>query len=182
MIAYRLRGLRAASLVLLTLLGGCAYMANGETEDADLLAANYAAAEKLIAGSQVPLSKGANLVAATFVNIIDLEDSAALGKLISEQISSRLTQLGYRMVELKLRNNIFIRERAGEFMLSRNVQDISAAHDAQAVIVGTYAVARDRVFVRASVVHPASNTVVSSYDYELPIGKNLRALMFTRRQ
>jgi TolB-like protein len=171
--------LYAGLIAVFGLLSGCAN-SGGEIPDADLMATNYKAAEQLLANSQVPLQKGQNVVEATFVDIVDLEDSSALGKLISEQISSRLTQLGYRMVELKLRNNIFIKERGGEFMLSRAVQDISTAHDAQAVIVGTYAVARDEVFVKASIVQPASNAIVSSYDYALPIGKNLRALLYTR--
>jgi TolB-like protein len=173
-------------IAVLALLGGCADLYSqpsasaSAVEDTDIRGANYAAAEQLV-GSGGGLDRRANLVGATFVNIIDLDDSSAMGKLIAEQIGSRLTQLGYRMVELKLRNDIFIQERGGEYMLSRTVQDISAEHDAQAVIAGTYAVARDRVYVKASVIEPSSNVVMASYDYELPLGRNLRALLYTRQ-
>ncbi|RMD70943.1 MAG: hypothetical protein D6819_02990 [Gammaproteobacteria bacterium] len=175
--------MRYAILPLLLLLSACAYFQTSEKEieDADLMAANYQAADKLLENAKVPLSRERNLVVATFVNIDDLEDSSTLGRLIAEHLASRLVQKGYRVVELKLRNNIFIKQRAGEFMLSRSVQDVSTAHDAQAVVAGTYAIARNQVFVNARIIQPEDSTIIASYDYVLPLGKNLRALVYTRR-
>jgi TolB-like protein len=169
------------ALVFSGLVAGCYATGVHEVKDADITAASYAAADTLVERSQIPLDKSRNIVVATFVNINDLQDSSAMGRLIAEQVASRLTQQGYQVVEIKLRNNIFIREQGGEFMLSRAVQDVSSAHEAQAVVAGVYAVARDRVFVKASISRPEDSTVISAYDYDLPIGKNLRALLYTRR-
>jgi TolB-like protein len=168
-------------LAYVALLAGCYATGVREVKDADITVASYAAADNLVEHSQVPLEKGRNIVVATFVNINDLQDSSAMGRLIAEQIASRLTQQGYQVVELKLRNNIFIKEQSGEFVLSRAVQDISSAHEAQAVVAGVYAVAREQVFVKASVIRPTDSAVVSAFDYQLPIGKDLRALLYTRR-
>ena len=171
---------RAAWVVgLVAILSSCA--TSKEVPDPDLTAASYGAADKLIEGSQYGLARDRNIVVATFVNINDLEDSSTLGRLIAEQVSSRLTQVGYRVVELKLRKNIFMKQRGGEFMLSRAVQDVAAAHNAQAVVAGVYAVARDKVFVKSAVIQPVSAMVMSAYDYELPIGRNMRALLYARR-
>ena len=94
---------RAAWVVgLVAILSSCA--TSKEVPDPDLTAASYGAADKLIEGSQYGLARDRNIVVATFVNINDLEDSSTLGRLIAEQVSSRLTQVGYRVVELKLRN------------------------------------------------------------------------------
>jgi TolB-like protein len=169
------------ALALIGVLAGCYATGVHEVQDANITAASYAAADNLIEHSQVPLDKGRNIVVATFVNINDLQDSSAMGRLIAAQIASRLTQQGYQVVEVTLRNNILIRQLGGEFVLSRAVQDVSSSHEAQAVVAGVYAVAREEVFVKASVIRPTDSAVLSAYDYQLPIGKNTRALLYTHR-
>ena len=81
------------------------------------------------------------------------------------------------MVEIKMRNNIFIKEGAGEFALSRSIREISQSHNAAAVIVGTYAVARQSVFVQARLIRAIDNLILSSYDYILPLGPDAKALL-----
>jgi TolB-like protein len=169
------------ALTLFGLLAGCYATGVNEVGDANITAASYAAADSLVAQSQIPLEKGRNLLVATFVNINDLEDSSTLGRLIATQVASRLTQQGYQVVQITLRNNILVKQQGGEFVLSRAVQDISSSREAQAVVAGVYAVARDEVFVKASVIRPTDGAVLSAYDYALPIGRNTRALLYTRR-
>ena len=167
-----------AVFLLLPWISGCANNpANDRPQDADLVAASYAAAEKLVESSQVPLTPGRNIMMAPFVSIDSLENSSSLGRIIAEQVSSRLTQMGFTMIELKLRDNIFIKQSEGEFMLSRELRSISHGHDAQAVVTGTYAVGQDAVFVNARVIRPQDSVILSSYDYVLPLGSNTRTLL-----
>lgn len=71
-----------------------------------LIPSNYAAADSLLAQLRGQLAPAQALIAATVVNIDALEQSSTLGRLISEQVSARFTLAGYRMVEMKFRNNV----------------------------------------------------------------------------
>ena len=173
--------LRTALVVSVVLmLAACArepVNVSARVVDSDIVAASYVAADSLL--EQVPyLREGQHpLLTATFVNVNSLENSSSLGRIVAEQISSRFAQRGFTMVEMKLRNNVFIEENAGEFVLSRSVQEISQAHNAAAVIAGTYAVGRQSVYINARLVRAADNLVLAAYDYTLPMGPDTRALL-----
>lgn len=171
-----------AAIVCTVLLSGCASMSADKEKsssrrvaDQDLVAESYSAADSLLA--QVPYLKGSPMLTGTFVDVSSLEDSSPLGRIVSEQISSRFAQQGYRMVEMKLRRNVFIKQRAGEFALSREVRALSQTHNAGGVIAGTYAIGRRNVYVSARVLRPTDNLVVAAYDYVLPLGPDTRALL-----
>lgn len=162
---------------------GCASSKDDDTPqfqrvaDTDLVGQSYTAAEALL--KQVPwLKKNRQpLLTGTFVNVDSVEDSSALGRIIAEQISSRFAQEGYTMIEMKLRRNVYIQQMGGEFLLSREVRNLSQVHNAAAVITGTYAVARRNVFVSARLVRAADNLVLAAYDYSLPMGPDAKALL-----
>ena len=117
---------------------------------------NYAAAENLIALSKVNkgvLSKSRPILITSFVNIDNLKASSTFGRITSEQVSSRFSQVGYSVVELKLRNSVFIKEESGEFILSRALKSLSTSHDAQAVLTGTYAEGKSVVYVTSKLIN-----------------------------
>ncbi len=108
------------------------------------------------------------LLASSLVNIDNLNQSSTFGRLISEQIASRLSQRGYPFVELKLRHDsVFIKEGQGEFLLSRELKNIGEIHDAASVLVGTYAVTDNVVFVSVRLVETGDSTVIAGHDYQL---------------
>jgi TolB-like protein len=171
-------------LLLASLLAGCSYFRTCASEtccsdDDCLMAANYRAVDSLLAA--IPptrrIPKERPVVVATLVNIDNLT-SSRLGRTLSEQLATRLTRSGYKIVELKLRESIFVRQGEGELMLSREVKDIVRSHDAQAVLVGTYAESRGRVYVTIKLVGAADGFVISAQDYVLPIDANVRALLW----
>ncbi|MBK8181705.1 MAG: hypothetical protein IPK63_01805 [Candidatus Competibacteraceae bacterium] len=145
--------------------------------DTNLIDANHNAADALLARAPWLKERRDPLLAATFVDINNLDASSALGRVIGEQIGSQFAQQGFTVIELKMRNNIFIKEGSGEFMLSRSIKEISQSHNAAAVIVGTYAVARQSVFVQARLIRATDNLILSSYDYVLPLGPDAKALL-----
>jgi TolB-like protein len=134
-----------------------------------ITAANYKAAEYLIENLPEETFRNSPLLVSSFVNIDDLNQSSTFGRMVSEQISSRFKQLGYTAVEMKLRTTIFIKEGSGEFLLSRELSDISTKHQAQAVVVGSYAVASDKVYLTVRVVNVTDSTILASYDYNIPM-------------
>lgn len=168
------------------LLAGCAQtqkgpFSSGKSVNADaFIQANYHAAERLqqqMAGSR-DLS---TLLVATLVNIDVLERSSTLGRLVSEQVSARFTQGGYRMVEMKFQNSVYMARGQGELMLTREVHELAKAYSAQAVIVGTYGESKDYVLINLKVVEPNTNHILAVYDYSLPIDENVRMMLRHRR-
>jgi TolB-like protein len=146
-------------------------------KDNDLVVESYQAADFLM--SKVPWLKEDRgpLLVATFVDVNALENSSALGRIVAEQVASRFAQEGFTVIEMKLRNNIFIQDNGGEFVLSRDVREISQNHNASAVLAGTYAVGRRSVYVSARLIRAADSLILSGYDYSLPIGPDTRALL-----
>lgn len=145
-----------------------------------LIPANYKAAEALLAQVSAKLGKPHPLIIATVVNIDNLDQSSTLGRLISEQVAARFTQAGYRMVEMKFRNNVYVRRNQGELMLTREINELAQSHDAQAVIVGTYGQSDNYVFINLKIIQPASNIVLAVQDYVLPLDGSTKALLRNR--
>ncbi|MCP4697330.1 MAG: hypothetical protein GY862_10825 [Gammaproteobacteria bacterium] len=190
---------RTCNLILLCLafvVGvGCANTASNEMDidDEDLVSKSHEAADKLVNRIEQgtwqnnrPLRFEVNqnrpIIAASFVNIDNVQHSSTFGRMISEQIASRFSQRGYQIIELKLRSSIFIKQKTGELMLSRELKDISLEHDAQAIIAGTYAPAQNVVYVTAKIIRATDGIVIDSFDYRLPIGPNTRQLLGKKRR
>lgn len=173
--------LLGGSAVIAGLAGtGCARYRAPErplAPDVDLVGESYRAADALLANTPWLREQQAPLLVASFVNINSLENSSALGRIVAEQIASRFAQQGFTVIELKLRNNIFIKQNAGEFALSRDVQAISRSHNAAAVIAGSYAIGRHNVYVNARLIRAPDSLILAAYDYSIPLGPDARALL-----
>jgi len=110
------------------------------------------------------------IIAASLVNINNLAETCTLGRIVSEQMLGRMAQHGYKVVEMKLRqDSVFIKKNEGEFLLSRELQNIGEQHHATAVLVGTYAISKYVVFISVRMIRTSDNTVIASYDYQLPL-------------
>jgi TolB-like protein len=153
-----------------------------DANDDVITAANYKAADYLIAKSPKDMLKTGPLLVASFVNVDNLNESSTFGRMVSEQISSRFKQLGYTSIEMKLRTTIFIKEGSGEFLLSRELSEISSKHNANAVVVGTYAIASDRVYLTVRVVNAADSTILASYDYNIPMTRDVFKMLLKGRE
>ncbi len=167
--------------LLAVLLTGCATYSR---PNRSLLHYSQRAADKLATNLEQPMAPGdGGILIASMVNVDDLTDSSSFGRIVSEQIASTLSGEPHMfpVIEVRLRQNIFLKERAGEFLLSREIMDLSKKHSAQALLVGTYAVSHEAVYVSARIVNPISNQIVSSYDFTVPFDDNTRTLLGYKR-
>ena len=114
---------------------------------------------------------------ASLVSIDAMQESSTLGRLLGEQLAARLTQRGYRVLELKLRQSVFVRESQGELLLSREVKDITQSHQVETVLVGTYAVGGGYVYINVKLVRPQDNVVLAATDYVLPMNQAVAPLL-----
>ena len=177
-----------ALLLLPSMLVACAYEKQDDfyyspVQPANVVvSANYAAADALLAQLKGKLSGDKPLIMATIVNIDALEQSSTLGRLVSEQVSTRLAQGGLKMLEVKLRNSVYLKRNQGELMLTREIGEVAHTHDAQAVVVGSYAETPDAVFVNVKVIQPTSNFVLAGHDFVLQKDASVRAMMLPSGQ
>lgn len=140
----------------------------------------YAATDQLIA-QLGQVNKAEPILVATLVSIDELESASRLGRSISEQVAGRLTQKGFKVVEVKLRGNLFVKRSEGEMLLSREVTQISQSYQAPTVVVGTYAPASDFVAVSLKVVSAASQLALAATDYGLPLDANTKMMLSSGR-
>jgi TolB-like protein len=168
-----------ASLFICVMLSACAAPGPyfGPAHTSQVISANYAAADQLVAASQKPIAKDAAILVATIVRLEHLGASSNLGRLVSEQLASRLTQLGYSVPEMKLRGSVLVRSDQGELLLSRDVNQIAVNHHAQAIVVGTYAVGMDVVYLHIELVDATTGRAISAYDYFLPMIGQVKVLL-----
>jgi TolB-like protein len=174
-------------IAMVLLLSGCENMPSSPppapkyltAADSEFIKANYAAADSLVKLSSNALDKTAPIIVATLVNIDSLEQSSTLGRSVSEQVASRLANMGYMVKEVKLRGTLFVKSSTGELLLSRELKDISAFHKAQAVVVGTYSDAREYLYLNLKLVD-ADNNIRSGYDYAIPASSQVINMFGTR--
>jgi len=149
--------------------------------DTRLVVTSHAAIEELLKTipSGKSLDRSQPIIVASLVNIDDLT-SSRLGRILSEQLGTGLTGSGYAVVELKLRGTIFIKQGEGELLLSRELKEITRKHQAQAVLVGTYAQSLKNLFISLKLVGVGDNQVIAAHDFVLPIDSDVRSLLWTR--
>ena len=138
---------------------------------------NREAADVLVAQLGNRVTAPNTLIIASLVNVDKLEESSTLGRIVAEQVSAGFTKHGFRMQELKLRSNIYVQNNGGEFLLTREVEELAEAHRAPAVVVGSYATSREFVYINLKVIHPKSNVVLAVHDYALPLDSNNRRML-----
>jgi TolB-like protein len=160
-------------LLLAFVLAGCAGPGAYEAVSTSVISANYGAADALIAIARPRLDADRPIIMATLVDIDDLERSSTLGRYVSESVSARFTQSGYKMVEMKFQKAVYMKRDEGELMLTRQIREIATSHQAQAVVVGTYSRASSTVFINLKVVRPESNIVIAAQDYSLRMNRDI---------
>ncbi|HBP42287.1 MAG: FlgO family outer membrane protein [Vreelandella alkaliphila] len=169
-----------AALLMLFLAGCTALGNNNGTRNAepqpDLSELAHEAAAQMVA-SNPDLTRHSPMIAATFVSIDNLSQSSTFGRISSEIMASALARQGMQVREVKMRDSMFIEETVGELILSRQVQRLSAQHNARSILMGTYAQGQDYLYVSARVVRAGDAMVLGSADFKLPLDNNTRSLL-----
>lgn len=150
----------------------------GGVSRTDLIDVNERATDALLLNAA--LDAGQPLLVASLVNVDRLNESSRLGRIFSEQIAGRMVQRGLRVTEVKLRDNLVLHREQGELLLSREVREVSQAQNAQAVVVGTYAVSASVVYISLKLVNPLGNHVIAAHNYAVPVDENVRTLLAGR--
>lgn len=65
------------------------------------------------------------IAVATFVDLNDLHQTSPFGRFLAKQLIRELQRAGLCLVEIRKAKSILIRERFGEYALSRNIKEIA---------------------------------------------------------
>ncbi len=163
------------------LLGGCSSLSQSPLPPEpvpNLSEVAHEAAAQMVA-SNPDMTRYSPMIAATFVDIDNLAQSSTFGRISSELMASALSRQGIKVREVKMRDSLFIEEQVGELILSRQVQRLSARYDARSILMGTYALGQDYVYVSARVVRSTDALVLGTADFRLPLNNNTRTLLGT---
>ena len=162
-------------------LVGCQFMGPKDTKDSDMISISHEAAKNLMTQSKNRLEAG-QMILTSFANIDDLTKSSTFGRIVAQQVGSGFSSQGHHVIELLLRDTVYIGVKEGEFLLSRALRDLSVEHDAQAAIVGTYAVGVNNVYVTAKVIRASDSVVLASEDFVLPLGPDMKKMVATEKK
>lgn len=113
--------------------------------------------------------------------LADLEDpgsTAPLGRLISQQVGSRLAQHGFQIVEPTMRLAKVYREQQDALVASQENTALPGGSQARAALTGSYLSGRE-TFVSLRLVRLEDNVVLASYEYVLPRSAAVRSLLVT---
>ncbi len=113
----------------------------------------------------------------TFVNIDDLYASSTFGRMVGEQLMSELAMKGFDVVELRHADALQFLDTSGEFALSRDVRAVRGHRNLAAVVVGTYVVSPERVYVNARLIEPSTSLVLSAGSVEMSKTRELAKLL-----
>lgn len=172
--------MRVVFLALAILLSSCATnkdISKTSLGSTEFIKKNQAAVDQMANQlAQGKVQKDYPLLVASVVSMNQLNRTSTFGRLLSEQVSARFSQLQYQVVEPKLRGDLVIRED-GEFLMTRELKEIAKAVSAQAVVVGTYAETSQDIFVNLKVVQPETNHVLAATSYAIPLAKDVASLL-----
>lgn len=123
----------------------------------------------LIANASEVVADEYVVAVSTFVTLDNLYATSSLGRYLGEQLFSTLQQSGLEVIEVRKTPGMMVSPHHGEYALSRNMDELGLVQAAQAVVVGTYTVAGQEVFVNARLLRNEDNRVLSSASMVLPI-------------
>lgn len=109
------------------------------------------------------------ITVSTFVNLNNLYATSSLGRYLGEQLITGLSQSGLEVVEVRKTPGIMMSERHGEYGLSRDMDELSFVQHAQAMVVGTYTVSGNEIFINARLLRNEDNMVLAGASMTLPV-------------
>lgn len=112
------------------------------------------------------------------VNLGDMDESSPLARQLTEEISTKLMDAGYRYQELRKGTYIRFDRGSGEFLLTRNVKNLTRRYgDAPLIMVGTYTATDKQVRFTISLLQTTTNEVVAKASATVPITSDMRNLL-----
>lgn len=166
--------------ILLFVLCGCSQLNGTRLEpvlggDIDLVALGDEVADHLLRQPVPPLvphQQDQPILVTTLVNNDNLDESSSFGRTFQNNIAAGFVNRGYAVKEIKLRRNMLVEKRQGEFMLTRDVEEMAGKQKAQAIVVGTYTMVNRIMYLSVRLVAPSNQAIRGVFEEKLYLDEN----------
>jgi hypothetical protein len=160
---------------------------NISTRQRPVINETYQAVDHLISQGSVDcicsddgVTPGDRILVGTLVDINDVDTSSMFGRQVAEFVAARLAQNGHRVVQTTLRDGSVVIREDGQFLLSRDTANLSVDYNAKAVVVGTYGVTDQSIFVSLRTVCTIDNSLLGATDFILPLNDQILFMLETQ--
>lgn len=172
--------LAAVCIFLLLVASGCSDLNGTRLEpvlggEFNLVKLGSKVAETLIKQSMpplIPFQSDQPILVTTLVNNNNLDDTSSFGRSFQNNIAAGFVNHSYAVKEIKLRKDMQVEMHKGEFMLTRDLREMAGKQRAQAVVVGTYAMAGRVMYLSVRLVNPVNQVILAVYEDKLPLDEN----------
>jgi hypothetical protein len=183
----RQAGLALCVVILAGVMGGCSgpqciVVMDSKTpkHDADLIKSVQNAVDGVVLRPNpgcVKRDDCARVLVATPVNLDNLRETSTFGRLVGEIVAGRMAHWKYTVVDMNIRQGAVKMMPDGALSLSRDVRELATNYDAALVLVSTYTVALDKVYLSLKLVSIEQNGIIGAVDIAVPKGPRTVALL-----
>jgi len=170
------------ALVLFSfILSGCSINRYQEPDDIDLIPVSQKAAKDLLYNGRFSLPKNSMVVISSFVNVNDLEQTSAFGRIVASQIGSAIFKSGYHIRSMELSTDKFVKTNSGFYQLTAEAKAALKSQGASALVFGVFAPGKKTAYVNVRMVDLNSQNVMASTDFMVPMGADAKILLKSRK-
>lgn len=135
----------------------------------------------LVENAKEELDDESVLTVSTFVNLNNLYTTSGLGRYLGEQMIGELQKQGFNVIDVRKTPGIMVSENQGEYGLSRDMDELTFIHKAQAMVVGTYSATETELLLNARILRNEDGMVLSTASLVLPIDSLVGRLLADER-
>jgi TolB-like protein len=165
------------SALLLPIVSGCA-TTNTDLNARTVVQYNYRGADDVVNQVERYASGPGSILITSLANVDRLDTSSRFGRISADEIGSRLSQRGFRVLEARLRDT-FVVSSNGTFMLSDQIKLIGQQQKAASVLVGTYADSGSQALVSIKLIRIADGAIIGSSDYVVPMDTEVHGALLS---
>jgi len=171
-------------LINIIALSGCSsvfrsYKTQGYL-NTDLIEASYKASSQLQDKFTRIIPKDSIILVSTLLNVKNLKETSAFGRIISNQIATSLHDSGYQIIGMDLPADLFMMKDDGELQLSENDKVRLKQYKSVIIVGGVYAPGKQNTYVTLRAVDRFTKQVIASTDFSVALGPDVKLLLKTK--
>ena len=169
------------SALLMVTLSGCGstfrFFKTQSYLNTDLIEASHDATEELKENFTRKMPKNTLIVVSTLLNVKNLKETSAFGRIISNQIATDLHESGYEIIGMDLPADLFMMKDDGGLQLSEEDQAILRKYKSVILVGGVYAPGKQNAYVTLRAVDRFTKRVIASTDFSVVLGPDVKTLL-----
>lgn len=114
------------------------------------------------------LKRDQRFLYSAFVDESNYNETTPFGRLLGDALASRIQNLGFKVVEIRLSKAIRIHKQFGVVALSQDIKQLMDEHRASFVATGSYTMTPEGVYVSAKIIGKTSQVIYASASKWLP--------------